>query len=157
MVSMLQMFCTADLQCQDRCGHLMLQTFNVVRCSILQPLACRIQNALLPPRLTSHVHVIMFIHAAMIFIILPQLCNMCCWASKFSLYYMYFIVKFKTLNLTVEPGLATKLCVKALSSKQLKPVWNVTSLKVIRPGNWHKVIFPPREVLISTFLTNGKS
>ena len=30
---------------------------------------------------------------------------------------LFFLVKFKILELTVEPGLATKLCAKALSSK----------------------------------------
>ena len=30
---------------------------------------------------------------------------------------LFFLIKFKTLGLAVEPGLATKLCAKALSSK----------------------------------------
>ena len=70
----------------------------------------------LPPRLNSHVHIIMFMHTAMIFIILPQLF---CWASNFS-QHCFFLVKFKTLGLMVEPGLATKLCAKALSTKWRK-------------------------------------
>ena len=52
---------------------------------------------------------IMFMHTALIFILLPQLF---CSASNFSRYY-FFLIKFKTMGLMHEPDLATKLCSEA--------------------------------------------
>ena len=91
----------------------MLQTFDVaIRRSTLQMLVCRIQNVLYrqteQPRAHSYVYAyINDIHNVATKDLLTQ--------QLFPV--LFFLVKFKTLSLMVEPGLATKLCAKALSSK----------------------------------------
>ena len=103
----------ADVQCRDRCWRSMLQPIDVATWhSMLQLLACRVQNALY----CQDCAITTFMHAAMIFIMLPQ---MFCCPSNFSR--CFFLVKFKSLGLAVEPGLmATKLCAEALSRKWRK-------------------------------------
>ena len=70
---------------------------------------------------------------------------------------LLFLLKFRTLGLTVEPSLATKIHVKALSSKSQTFFGNAASSKVIRPGSWHKVTFSLSKVLISTFSQTVKT
>ena len=51
------------------------------------------------------------------------------WPTQQLFTVLFFLSKFKTLGSTLEPGLATKLCVKALSSKWMKLFRNVSSSK----------------------------
>ena len=78
----LRTFNVADVRCCN-------QTFNLATVSVPD------SKRSLRPRLYSQVRTIMFMHTAMIFIILPQLF---CRASNFSRYY-FFLVKFKTMGL----------------------------------------------------------
>ena len=108
----------ADVQC---CRHLVLQllrTFNVAdvrscnqRFNVATTKCCNCKM-LFTSGLNSHVHIMFFaysndIHNNAINVLLTQ--------QLFTV--LFFLVKFKTLGLMVEPGLATKIRAKSLSSK----------------------------------------
>ena len=110
----------ADVQ---YCRRSILQTFNVATVADAQCCNQTINIATIsvphskrssPPKKNSQVHIIMFMHIygndthnLATNVLLTQ--------QFFTV--LFFLVKFKTMGLTVEPGLATKLCAKALSSK----------------------------------------
>ena len=73
MVSTLQTFSTVDVRCRHRCGRSMLQTFDVNEKLNIANVSVQHSKRSLPPRLNSHVHIIMFIYTAMKCINLPQL------------------------------------------------------------------------------------
>ena len=53
---------------------------------------------------------------------------------------VFFVIKFKTLGLTIEPGLATKLCAKACVVNSGTFFKMSFCQKVIKPGSSRKVI-----------------
>ena len=118
ILQLLWTFDVADVRCCN-------ETSNFATISVLR------SKWSLPPKLNSHVQ-IMFMHTAMIVVLLPQ---MFCWPSNFSR--CFFFVKFKTLDLTIEQGLASKLHANSLSSNWRKLFKMSSCRKVTRPGNWH--------------------
>ena len=89
----------------------MLLTFDIaIRCSILQPSTFKTLFTTKTEQPRTHNYVYAYssdIHNLATIVLLSQQLFMV----------LFFLIKFKTLGLMVEPDLVTKLCAKALSSK----------------------------------------
>ena len=147
MVRTLQTCQYYNVQRRDCFGRSMLQTLNLATVSV--PHSKR--SLLCQDWTTSYAYYVYAdsndIHNLVTIVLLSQ--------QVFKV--LFFLVKFKTMGLMDEPDLAAILCAKALSSKWWKLFSKSCRYKVIRPGTWHKVIFSPSKVLISTLFTKRES
>ena len=114
MISMLQTFSTADVQCRDRCGRsCMLQTFlHVVDlwCSNQMFSLATVKGCSTPN--TLHHHEQPHIHNYACLCIQQWYSSSChkCSAKRAALKVLFFLIKFKTLGLMVEPDCEHNKC-----------------------------------------------